>query len=63
MRHLVLKLVVELDGVGDQRSREQGREGEAIIMCSVLLAARIIVDTSLHIGDMSFDEGVEFSLA
>ena len=45
--------------------REQGfftdpRQEMSQIEATVFRAARIIVDTSLHIGDMSFDEAVEF---
>ena len=45
--------------------REQGfytdpRHEMAQVEASLFRAARIIVDTSLHIGDMSFDEAVEF---
>ena len=45
--------------------REQGfftdpRQEMSQIEATIFRAARIIVDTSLHIGDMSFDEAVEF---
>jgi uncharacterized protein (DUF885 family) len=45
--------------------REQGfftdpRQEMAQIEATIFRAARIIVDTSLHIGDMSFDEAVDF---
>jgi uncharacterized protein (DUF885 family) len=45
--------------------REQGfftdpRQEMSQIEATLFRAARIIVDTSLHIGDMSFDEAVEF---
>jgi uncharacterized protein (DUF885 family) len=45
--------------------REQGfftdpRQEMSQIEATIFRAARIIVDTSLHIGDMSFDEAVDF---
>ena len=45
--------------------REQGfftdpRQEMSQVEATLFRAARIIVDTSLHIGDMSFDEAVEF---
>ena len=45
--------------------REQGfftdpRQEMSQIEATLFRAARIVVDTSLHVGDMSFDEGVEF---
>jgi uncharacterized protein (DUF885 family) len=45
--------------------REQGfftdpRHEMSQVEASLFRAARIIVDTSLHIGDMSFDEAVDF---
>jgi uncharacterized protein (DUF885 family) len=49
----------------EQLMREQGfftdpRHEMAQIEATIFRAARIVVDTSLHIGDMSFDEAVEF---
>ena len=49
----------------EQVMREQGfftdpRHEMSQIEATLFRAARIIVDTSLHIGDMSFDEAVEF---
>jgi uncharacterized protein (DUF885 family) len=49
----------------EQVMREQGfftdpRQEMAQIEATLFRAARIVVDTSLHIGDMSFDEAVEF---
>jgi uncharacterized protein (DUF885 family) len=49
----------------EQVMREQGfftdpRQEMSQIEATLFRAARIIVDTSLHIGDMSFDEAVEF---
>jgi uncharacterized protein (DUF885 family) len=49
----------------EQVMREQGfftdpRQEMAQYEATLFRAARIIVDTSLHIGDMSFDEAVEF---
>jgi uncharacterized protein (DUF885 family) len=49
----------------EQVMREQGffndpRHEMAQIEATLFRAARIIVDTGLHIGDMSFDEAVEF---
>lgn len=49
----------------EQVMREQGfftdpRQEMCQVEATLFRAARIIVDTSLHIGDMSFDEGVEF---
>jgi uncharacterized protein (DUF885 family) len=48
--------------------REQGfftdpRQEISQVEATLFRAARIIVDTSLHIGDMSFDEAVEFMRA
>ena len=45
--------------------REQGfftdpRQEMSQVEATIFRAARIIVDTSLHIGDMSFDEAVDF---
>jgi uncharacterized protein (DUF885 family) len=45
--------------------REQGfftdpRQEMAQVEATLFRAARIIVDTSLHMGEMSFDEAVEF---
>src|SRR5919199_3490035 len=49
----------------EQLMREQGfftdpRHEISHIEATLFRAARIIVDTSLHVGDMSFDEAVEF---
>jgi uncharacterized protein (DUF885 family) len=49
----------------EQVMREQGfftdpRQEMSQVEATLFRAARIIVDTSLHIGDMSFEEGVEF---
>jgi uncharacterized protein (DUF885 family) len=49
----------------EQVMREQGffsdpRHEMSQVEATLFRAARIIVDTSLHIGDMSFDEAVEF---
>src|SRR5205085_10224684 len=49
----------------EQVMREQGfftepRQEMSQIEATLFRAARIIVDTSLHIGDMSFDEAVDF---
>ena len=49
----------------EQVMREQGffadpRQEMAQFEATLFRAARIIVDTSLHIGDMTFDEGIEF---
>jgi uncharacterized protein (DUF885 family) len=49
----------------EQVMREQGfftdpRQEMAQVEATLFRAARIIVDTSLHIGDMTFDEAVEF---
>ena len=49
----------------EQVMREQGfftdpRQEMCQVEATLFRAARIIVDTSLHIGDMSFDEAVEF---
>jgi uncharacterized protein (DUF885 family) len=49
----------------EQMMREQGffsdpRQEMCQVEATLFRAARIIVDTSLHIGDMSFDEAVEF---
>jgi uncharacterized protein (DUF885 family) len=49
----------------EQVMHEQGfftdpRQEMSQYEATLFRAARIIVDTSLHIGDMSFDEGVEF---
>ena len=49
----------------EQVMREQAfftdpRQEMAQFEATLFRAARIIVDTSLHIGDMTFDEGVEF---
>src|SRR5438105_4028457 len=49
----------------EQVMREQGfftdpRQEMCHVEATLFRAARIIVDTSLHIGDMSFEEGVEF---
>jgi uncharacterized protein (DUF885 family) len=49
----------------EQMMREQGfftdpRQEMCQVQATLFRAARIIVDTSLHIGDMSFDEAVEF---
>lgn len=49
----------------EQVMREQGfftdpRQDMSQVEATLFRAARIVVDTSLHIGDMSFEEGVEF---
>src|SRR5437763_12898398 len=49
----------------EQVMKEQGffedpRQEMCQIEATLFRAARIIVDTSLHIGDMSFDEAVDF---
>jgi uncharacterized protein (DUF885 family) len=49
----------------EQVMREQGfftdrRQEMCHLEATLFRAARIIVDTSLHIGDMSFDEAVDF---
>jgi len=49
----------------EQVMREQGfftepRHAMAQVEATLFRAARIIVDTSLHIGDLSFDEAVDF---
>jgi uncharacterized protein (DUF885 family) len=49
----------------EQVMREQGffvdaRQEMAQVEATLFRAARIIVDTSLHIGDMSFDQAVDF---
>ncbi|MCA1645579.1 MAG: DUF885 domain-containing protein [Chloroflexi bacterium] len=49
----------------EQVMREEGfftdpRQEMAQVEATLFRAARIIVDTSLHIGDMSFDEAVDF---
>lgn len=49
----------------EQVMREQGfftdpRQDMSQVEATLFRAARIVVDTGLHIGDMSFEEGVEF---
>ena len=67
IRH-VLRTPYFTEGWGlyaEQVMREQGfftdpRQEMAQVEATIFRAARIIVDTSLHIGDMSIDEAVDF---